>query len=423
VTNMEVVIEGNCYISGRMERCCIGIENGRIQKVAKLIEGEKVFRFGTKIILPAAIDAHVHFRDPGMTQNEDFATGSLAAIHGGVSCVFDMPNTRPPTTTLSALRDKKRIASSKSMVDFGLFAGVRPGLDVGALAKEAIGFKLYMASTTGELMVPSLESIKKEIAAIAATGKVLAVHAEDESLRRKDIEENLEDHLRNRNNECERSAIRKVKVAANGCKLHICHVSGKASLPLIQGVPNLTSEITPHHMLFDISSQLGALAKVNPPLRKREDRHAMFQGLKEGMFDMIASDHAPHAMDEKKEDFDYAPTGMPGVETLVPLMLNLVKERHLDISGAVRRLSERPGEVYGLNKGKIAPGYDADLMIVDMTQSTIIKADKLHSKCGWTAYQDMPGIFPQDVFLRGQLMVENGSQVGERIGRDVIGSR
>lgn len=420
---MEVVIEGNCYISGRMERCCIGIENGRIQKVAKSIEGDKVFRFGTKIVLPAAIDAHVHFRDPGMTQNEDFATGSLAAIHGGVTCVFDMPNTKPPTTTLSALRDKKKIASSKSMVDFGLFAGVRPGLDVESLAKEAIGFKLYMASTTGELMVPSLESVKKEIAAIAATGKVLAVHAEDESLRSKDIEEDLEDHLRNRNNECESSAIRKVKVAAKDCKLHICHVSGKASLPLIQGVPNLTSEITTHHLLFDISSKLGALAKVNPPLRKREDRHALFQALKVGMFDMIASDHAPHAMDEKKEDFDYAPTGMPGVETLVPLMLNLVKERHMDISGAVRRLSERPGEIYGLAKGKIAPGYDADLMVVDMTQSTIIKADNLHSKCGWTAYQDMPGIFPQGVFLRGQLMVENGSQVGERIGRDILGSR
>jgi dihydroorotase len=420
---MDVVIEGNCYISGRMERCCIGIENGRIQKVAKIIEGEKVFRFGTKIVLPAAIDAHVHFRDPGLTQNEDFGTGSTAAIHGGVTCVFDMPNTKPPTTTISALRDKKRIASSKSLVDFGLFAGVRPGVDVDALEKEAIGFKLYMASTTGELMVPSLESVKKEIAAIAAAGKVLAVHAEDESLRSKEIEKDLEDHLRNRNNECESSAIRKVKVAAKDCKLHICHVSAKGSLPLIQGVPNLTSEITTHHLFFDISSKLGALAKVNPPLRKREDRHALFQALKEGKFDMISSDHAPHSMDEKKEEFDYAPTGMPGVETMVPLILNLVKERHLDISGAVKRLSERPGEVYGLDKGKIAPGYDADLMVVDMTQSTIIKADNLHSKCGWTAYQDMPGIFPQAVFLRGQLMVENGSQVGERMGRDVRGSR
>jgi dihydroorotase len=420
---MEVVVEGNCYVSGRMERCCIGIENGRIQSVAKFIEGEKVHRFGTKIVLPAAIDAHVHFRDPGMTQNEDFKTGSMAAIHGGVTCVFDMPNTKPPTTTLSALRDKKRIASSKSMVDFGLFAGVRPGLDVEALAKEAIGFKLYMASTTGELMVPSLESIKKEFAAIAATDKVLAVHAEDESLRRKDIEEDLEDHLRNRNNECESSAIRKVKVAAKGCKLHICHVSGKASLPLIQGVPSLTSEITPHHLFFDISSKLGTLAKVNPPLRKREDRHALFQALKDGVFDMVVSDHAPHAMEEKKEDFDYAPTGMPGVETMAPLLLNLVKERHMDLSGVVRRLSERPGEVYGLKKGRIAPGYDADLMVVDMTHSTIIKADNLHSKCGWTAYQDMPGVFPQAVFLRGQLMVENGSQVGERMGRDVLGPR
>lgn len=335
--------------------------------------------------------------------------------------MLEMPNTNPPVTTLSALREKNAIASSKCMVDFGLFAGVRPGADIESLAKEAVAFKLYMASTTGELMVPSLDSVQKEMESIARSGKVLAVHAEDESLRRKEIEKDLEDHLRNRNNECESSAIRKVREAARNCRLHICHVSGKSSLPLIHAAPNLTSEVTPHHLLFDISSKLGTLAKVNPPLRRREDRHALFQALKSGVFDIIASDHAPHSMDEKKEDFDYAPTGMPGVETIVPLVLNLVKERHLDLSGAVRRLCERPAEIYGLAKGKIEPGNDADLMVVDMTQTTTIKAENLHSKCGWTAYEGMHGIFPHAVFLRGELMIENGSQMGERMGRNVVG--
>jgi dihydroorotase len=132
---MEVVVEGNCYVSGRLERCCVGIENGRIEKIAKILEGDKEYHFGSKLILPGATDAHVHFRDPGMTQKEDFATGSMAALYGGVTCVFDMPNTRPPTTTIAAMRDKKKIASAKSMVDFGLFAGVRPGMDVAGLAK------------------------------------------------------------------------------------------------------------------------------------------------------------------------------------------------------------------------------------------------------------------------------------------------
>ena len=420
---MEVVIEGNCYVSGRLERCCVGIENGRIARVAKILEGDREFHFGSRIVLPGAIDAHVHFRDPGMTQKEDFTSGSLAALFGGVTCVFDMPNTKPPTTTASSMREKKTAASAKSMVDFGLFAGVRPGMDVAALAKESIGFKLYMASTTGELLVPSLDAIRAEISEIAGTGKVLAVHAEDECLRKKEIEKDLEDHLRNRPNECETSAIRKAKEAAKGCRLHICHVSARSSIPLITNVPRLTSEVTPQHLLLDVSSRLGSLAKVNPPLRKRQDRQALFQALKEGTFDMIASDHAPHTMDEKHEDFDYAPTGMPGVETMLPMMLQHVKDKHIELSGAVRRLCERPGEIFDIRKGKIAEGYDADLIVVDTSAGRVIRADNLHSRCGWTAFDGMPAIFPQAVFLRGQLMIENGGQVGERAGRDVVGAR
>jgi dihydroorotase len=278
-----------------------------------------------------------------------------------------------------------------------------------------------MASTTGELLVPSLETIKEELSAIARTGKVLAVHAEDESMRKKEIEKDLEGHLRNRSNECERNAIKKVKEAAKGCRLHICHVSAKSSIPLIERAPNLTSEVTPQHVILDVSSRLGKLAKVNPPLRKREDRHALFQALKEGTFDVIASDHAPHTIDEKHEDFDYAPTGMPGVETMVPMMLQHVKDKHLELSGFVRMLCERPAEIYGIRKGKLSVGYDADLMVVDTLSGTTIKADNLHSKCGWTAFEGVPAIFPQTVFLRGQLMIENRGQVGERMGRDVVG--
>jgi len=138
------------------------------------------------------------------------------------------------------------------------------------------------------------------------------------------------------------------------------------------------------------------------------------------VFDVVASDHAPHTIDEKEEDFDYAPTGMPGVETMVPLMLQLVKDRHLDLPAMLSRLCQKPGEIFGVAKGRIAVGYDADLMAVDMAASTTIHADSLHSKCGWTAFEGVHGIFPRAVFLRGQLMVENGGLVGERAGRDAI---
>jgi dihydroorotase len=172
---------------------------------------------------------------------------------------------------------------------------------------------------------------------------------------------------------------------------------------------------------MDMSSRMGARAKVNPPLRKREDRQALFQALKSGEFDIIASDHAPHTIEEKEEEFDYAPTGMPGVETLAPLMLQLVKERHLDLWSTVKRLCQSPGEIFGVNKGRIAVGYDADLMAVDMTGTTSIDVETLHSKCGWTAFEGMHAIFPKTVFLRGQLMVEDGGLVGERSGRDAVG--
>ena len=417
------VVEGKCFVSGRFEQCCIGIENGKIVKLAKSLEGDKIRRFGNRAILPGAIDAHVHFREPGMTHKEDFGTGSLAALNGGVTCVFDMPNTVPATTTVETLREKRALASSKSLVDFGLFAGVRQGIDVGALAKEAIGFKLYMASTTAEMSVQSLADVKTELNEIASSNKILAVHAEDERLRGREPEKDLDDHLRNRNNDCEASAIKKVKEAAKHCRLHICHVSAKDSLPLIENAKGLTSEVTPHHLLLDKDSKVGSHAKVNPPLRKREDRHALFKALQAGAFDIIGSDHAPHTIDEKSEDFEYAPSGMPGVETMVPLMLHLVEEKHLDLASVVRRVCTRPGEIFGVSKGKIAEGYDADLMVVDFSSCLMTKAEHMHSKCGWTAFEGMPAIFPKAVFVRGEMILDQGEQVGERIGRDVIAAK
>ena len=416
---MEVV-EGKCFVSGRFEQWAIGIENGKIVKIAKTLDGDRIWRFGNKAVLPGAIDAHVHFREPGMTQKEDFGSGSLAAINGGVTCVFDMPNTIPQTTTVAAIREKRKLAAAKSLVDFGLYAGVRKGVDVPALAKEAVGFKLYMASTTGELLVSSFDQIKDELTAIAQSGKVLAVHAEDEKLRSKEAEEDLSDHLRNRSNDCELSAIRKVKAAAGHCRLHICHVSAHESIPELKASPGISSEVAPHHLLLDKDTKVGSHAKVNPPLRKREDRHALFKAIQGGTFDIVASDHAPHTIEEKREEFQYAPSGMPGTETMVPLLLHLVEENHLDIGGVVRRVCARPGELFGIPKGKIAEGYDADLMVVDFSSCISIRADHLHSKCGWTAFEGMPAIFPKAVFVRGELVIENGEQVGERIGRDVV---
>ncbi|UCE45151.1 MAG: dihydroorotase [Methanobacteriota archaeon] len=421
---MDVVVKGRCYINGRLAERCVGIVNGRIADISGDLDGDQVFDYGSKLILPSAVDSHVHMRDPGATHKEDFASGTLSALHGGVTCVLDMPNTNPPTTTVKALQEKAAVAESRSFADFGLFAGIVPGCDVRGLSAGAVGFKLYMAGTTGGLRVPSFDTVRTELDEVASSGKVLAIHAEDEALRKKGAEGSLSDHLRNRPNECEKSAIRKLTdIAIRNLKRHVCHVSARESLQIIGGARDLTSEVTPHHLLLDVDSKLGAFGKVNPPLRKREDRQALFNGLNNGALDIIASDHAPHTVDEKEEDFDFAPCGMPGVETMVPLMLQLVKDRHVTIQTFVGALSERPAEVFGLNKGRIDLERDADLMVVDLTKSTEIKADMLHSRCAWTPYEGTSGIFPRAVFLRGEIMMENGSLVGERAGRDVVGKR
>ncbi|UCE90748.1 MAG: dihydroorotase [Methanobacteriota archaeon] len=419
---MDAIVRGRCYTDGRPVQQCIGISDGKIAAVSGSLDGDIVYDFGSKLVIPGAVDIHVHMREPGATQKEDFASGSLAALHGGVTCLLDMPNTNPPTTTSKTLREKKELAASRSYADFGLFAGVQAGSDIEALSREgAVGVKLYMAGTTGDLAATSPESLKEELAAVAKTGKVLAVHAEDESLRGRGSESSLADHLKNRRNECETSAIRRLlELSAEGLRVHICHVSARESIPLIANARNVTSEVTPHHLLLDKDAMLGSFGKVNPPLRRREDRQALFAALKETRFDAIASDHAPHTTEEKEEDFDFAPSGMPGVETTLPLMIQLVRERHLTLEDVVRRTSRRPAEMFGLNKGRIAVGYDADLVIIDPATSREIRADDLHYRCAWTPYEGRLGVFPKAVFLRGEIMIEDGSLIGERSGRDVV---
>jgi dihydroorotase len=169
-----------------------------------------------------------------------------------------------------------------------------------------------------------------------------------------------------------------------------------------------------------MDSKLECFGKVNPPLRRRDDRQALFNAFKKGSIDIVASDHAPHTIEEKEEDFDYAPSGLPGVETMVPLMLQLVRDKHIPLSRFVTGLCAGPADIFGLNKGRLEPHRDADIMVVDLMDSKDIRADRLYSKCAWTPYEGMAGIFPKAVFLRGEIMMEDGSQVGERAGREVV---
>jgi dihydroorotase len=417
---MELVVEGRAYVKGRLSNWCIGIEDGKIAAVAKNLKGEERMDCRHMMVLPAAIDPHVHFRDPGLTHKEDFSTGTLAAAFGGVGCVLDMPNTLPPSTRLRDLMEKKEAIAKKAWIDHGLFAGCLPGGKLEEMAPHVIGFKLFLGSSTGKLLVTEDRDLIKIGQAVKRSGKVLSVHAENDALIGREPEGDLQDHLRNRPYQAEVAAIG--RLAALGCRTNVCHISSSEGLKTTTGT-GFTTEVTAHHMLLDRGDEHGAFAKVNPPLRTTEDRAALLQAFTAGRIDMLGSDHAPHTIEEKSQEFDVAPSGMPGVETQVPIMLALVKRGMVPLEVLVKAMAERPAEVFGLNKGRIEEGRDADLIIVDSRAMSSVKVNKLHSKCGWTLYEGHDAIFPHATMVRGRVVVEDGSVAGEREGRDVVADR
>lgn len=417
---MDLVLEGNAYIKGKRTQCCIGIKDGKIKKIKKVLSGDEHLDFSYKLILPGGIDSHVHFRDPGLTYKEDFSTGTLSAAFGGITCVLDMPNTIPPVTSLSAFSEKFSKIQKKVYIDFGLFATIPPILDentfkeIERLSKVCIGFKIYMASTTGDLVFKNEHELKPIIDKIQSSNKVVAIHAEDEYILKQKKREvkNLRDHLISRPNLAEYNAIKKLKTLESSLKLHICHVSCAESVELLKN-SNFTSEVTPHHLFLHCDSNLGAYGKVNPPLRTKNERFALWQALNQGIIDIIASDHAPHTIKEK-EEFSRAPSGIPGVETMYPLMLSMLKHNKISLHRLVNAISEKPAEIYGLNKGKIEIGYDADLIVIDMQNEKRVLEKNLHSKCGWSPYNGFNAIFPKAVISQGKVLIKNNEFFGEK---------
>lgn len=416
---MDTVIECRALLEGGLASCCIGIEDGRIAKVAKTIgKADKRYDFSDRIVMPAGVDLHVHFRDPGMTAKEDFRTGSIAAACGGVSYVMDMPNTKPPVRSVSDVKEKISLASKKSHVDFGIAALLDSRSDAKKLAAEATAFKVYLGETTGGLGIPAGD-LGKIISAAAQTGTPIMIHAEHLKQLDEKLEENLRDHDLRRAEDLEIEAARRVIAAkSKDSRMHLLHVT-QPEIIRDAGSAGISVEVTPHHLLLDTDSPLGAMGKINPPLRSKRTRMRLWEAFASGKADSIGSDHSPHTIAEKEQEFDTAPSGMPGVETLLPLMLQKVADRKLDISLLSRCSSARPAEICGLNKGRIAAGYDADLIVVDLRKSSTIRADDLHSKCGWTPYEGMSAVFPIAAFIRGEEVARDREIVGDRVGRFV----
>jgi dihydroorotase len=406
--SFDLVLDGNIYLSDSAEiiKACIGIKDGKIAKIKKLLSGEKNLDFGYKLILPAGIDMHVHFREPGLEYKEDFFTGTLSAAFGGISYIADMPNTIPEVNSVEIFQAKLEKVKKKACIDFGLYAsGISK--EPPELAKYCTGFKVYMTAIENE------KKLKEAIQALESIGKPILIHAEAKDLIENFQPKNLEDYLRLRPKEAEFEAVRRV-ISISKLPVHFCHLTTREALETLRmETLKHTLELTLHHLLLNYKSGLDAFGKVNPPLRTKEDCEELWKALRKDGNIIIASDHAPHLLEEKK-DFSEAPPGMPGVETTYPILLYFVKQGKLSLANVVKALCERPAKLLDLKKGKLQLGYDADLIVIDSKTHSEIKAKNLHSKCGWSAFEGSQAIFPYYTFVRGVEIIEKFEFVGEK---------
>lgn len=409
-----MVFLGRFFLPTGPENCCVGVRDGRIVKIAKQLDADYTLDFGHYLVLPGAVDTHVHFRDPGLTSKEDVKTGSTAAVYGGVTTVLDMPNSEPAVRTHSQLKAKWLALRDRSLVDVGLFCEATAQTDFDKAAPLACGFKLYLAPTTGERGFRSLEESRPVVGAALRSGRPLSVHAEDPALLapRKGGPSSLAEHAADRPAEAEANAISWLSENFDTRAMNIAHVSSEAGLKAAEENHFMgTLEATAHHMLLDIDTTGMASpsqGKVNPPLRTKADREALFAAVRSGKVAILASDHAPHTLEEKGGDFAKAPSGVPGVETLLPLMMALGFYRQLDVQRVVDACCRLPAERYGLPKGKIAEGFDADFAVFDPRDVKRVRPEALHSKCGWSPFGGLFAVFPVAVFLRGDEIMGDG---------------
>ncbi|MFQ5907371.1 MAG: dihydroorotase [Thermoplasmata archaeon] len=412
-----MVIQGRAYYRGELRPLALGIEDGVIRVVKKTLRGDGGFDFGDRVILPGGVDVHVHFRDPGLTHKEDFFTGSEAAAVGGITSVLDMPNTQPYATTPDRLEEKRTTVAPKANVDFGLFGGVLRGKDIARLAPHCHAYKFYWAESFGGLAGAG-EDLPGILQALPASSRTLSVHAEDPRAFRPRKEETLAHHHEARGGEAaEELAIRQLVSWPRSGRVHVAHLSSGAGLAALQG-SGLSVEATPMHLLLDMTADLGTHGKVNPPLRPAASREALWSAFVAGQIDVLATDHAPHTFEEKAGTFDRAPPGAPNVETVYPLMFALVRRGDLPLEVLVQALGRRPATLFGLRgKGALDVGMDADLAVFDPRERRRIRARDLHSRAGWTPFEDWEAIFPQATFVRGTLVAEGGELANERAGR------
>jgi len=412
----------------------IGVRGGRIAAIGDLARADagEVFDATGLTVLPGAIDTQVHFREPGNTHKEDLETGSRAAVMGGVTAVFEMPNTSPPTTTPDALADKVARATDRMHCDFAFYGGASAenadSLDVLEAQPGCCGIKIFMGSSTGNLLVAEDELILR---ALRAGRRRVAVHAEDEarlearkSHRRQGDQAS---HAEWRDAETALRATERLLGLARraGRRVHVLHVTTAEEMALLGAHKDIASvETTPQHLTLeapDCYDRLGALAQMNPPIREARHRAALWRAVADGTVDVIGSDHAPHTLEEKAAGYPDTPSGMPGVQTLLPLLLTYAAAGRLSLERVVDLTSHGANRLFNLrDKGRLAVGWDADFSVVDLAARWHVDEDWLASKCGWSPFtgMEMTGR-PVATIIRGRAVMREGEITGPAGGRPI----
>ena len=411
----------------------VGVRNGRIAAIGDLSRasaGERLDCAGLHV-LPGVIDSQVHFREPGPVHKEDLETGSRAAVIGGVTAVFEMPNTDPTTTTAEALADKLSRAKGRMHCDFAFWVGATHDnvADIPELERlpGAAGIKVFMGSSTGRLLVADDAGV---LAILKQIRRRAAFHSEDEARlnERKPLRVpgDPSSHPVWRDElaalRCTERLIGLAREA--GAQVHVLHVSTREEMELLAGSKDVaTCEATPHHLTLSAEDypRLGTKLQMNPPVRSAEHREGIWRGLQEGVVDVLGSDHAPHTLAEKAKPYPDSPSGMTGVQTLVPVMLDHVKAGRLTLRRFVDLTSAGPARIFRiLGKGRIAAGYDADLTVVDMKRVATIRDSWIASRSNWTPYdgKTVTG-WPVGTILRGRRVMWEGELMGPSTGEAV----
>lgn len=418
---MRILISGaTCVLPQGPARVDVLIEKGKILGIdpPRGVQVDETIHAEDLFLLPGVVDAHVHFRDPGLTHKEDLRTATRACAKGGVTSFLEMPNTKPLTITCERLHEKLALASEKSLVNYGFYLGATIGnLEELKSAQRTPGIKIFIGSSTGDLLVDDQQLLER---IFAETTLPICAHCEDETTVRANTERlgggsSYEDHSQIRD---EAAAVIATKRAIDLAlrhrhRFHVLHVSTAAETELFRDHQGLiTAEVCPHHLFFNVDDyeRLGSLVQMNPSIKTAADNEGLWRALKAGRIQMIATDHAPHTVEEKQQPYPKSPSGLPAVENSLALMLDCVNAGICSLESVVHWMCDAPARVWDMvEKGRIAEGYDADLVLVDLGKKQTVRNQTQVTKCGWSPWDgvSLQG-WPVRTLVKGHTVFLNG---------------